>query len=69
MRLRSFGCRSALRESSAAEGKRESRLKYCENQARSGCAAKTSNMSVVPLRGIPTKKIGFSTGVMRSNEP
>jgi hypothetical protein len=40
-------------------------LKYCENQPRSGCAANTSNMSVVPLRGIPTKKIGLSTEVGR----
>src|SRR5918996_2605426 len=65
MRLRSFGWRSALRESTATEGKRERRLKYWENQARPGGAAKASNMTVVPLRGMPTKKIGRSTGVGR----
>jgi colanic acid biosynthesis glycosyl transferase WcaI len=33
---------------------------YCENQLRSRCALKAPKLMLVPLRGIPTKKIGRS---------
>ena len=49
-----------MRERSATDGKRGRRLKYWENQASSGWAEKASKITVVPLRGMPMKKIGRS---------